>query len=99
MLRSNLEVELRERAARVFVVDPPGLQTPEAGGRMSGGSFEDLLYNYTNECLLQLYRDCQSCGSRHFADESGNIRCENPDFVDFLDNPPESPVSVLNANR
>nr|CDS31290.2 myosin xviiia [Hymenolepis microstoma] len=88
MLRSNSEVELRERTARVVVVDPPGLQTPEAGGRMSGGSFEDLLYNYTNECLLQLYRDCQSLN-----DESGNIRCENPDFVDFLDNPPESPLS------
>ncbi|VDL31634.1 unnamed protein product [Hymenolepis diminuta] len=87
MLRSNLEVELRERTARVVVVDPPGLQTPEAGGRMSGGSFEDLLYNYTNECLLKLYRDCQSHG-----DESGNIRCENPDFVDFLDNPPGSPL-------
>ncbi|VDO13883.1 unnamed protein product [Rodentolepis nana] len=88
ILRSNSEVEFRERTARVVVVDPPGLQTPEAGGRMSGGSFEDLLYNYTNECLLQLYRDCQS-----HSDESGNIRCENPDFVDFLDSPPESPLS------
>ncbi|KAM7537030.1 hypothetical protein Aperf_G00000067063 [Anoplocephala perfoliata] len=87
MLRSTSELELRERTARVVVVDPPGLQTPEAGGRMSGGSFEDLLYNYTNECLLQLYRDCQSR-----RDESGNIRRSNTAFVDFLDNPPDSPL-------
>lgn len=46
-------------AARLLIIDPPGLQTPEAGGRLSGGSFEDLLYNYVNECLLQFYRDCQ----------------------------------------
>ncbi|VDK33552.1 unnamed protein product [Taenia asiatica] len=85
ILHSNLDVSLRERTARVVVVDPPGLQTPEAGGRMSGGSFEDLLYNYTNECLLQLYRDCQ-CQ----ADKSGNIRCTNSDFVEFLDNPPDN---------
>ncbi|KAL5965565.1 Unconventional myosin-XVIIIa [Taenia solium] len=85
ILHSNLDVDLRERTARVVVVDPPGLQTPEAGGRMSGGSFEDLLYNYTNECLLQLYRDCQ-CQ----ADKSGNIRCTNSDFVEFLDNPPDN---------
>ncbi|KAL5110738.1 Unconventional myosin-XVIIIa [Taenia crassiceps] len=84
-LHLNLDVDLRERTARVVVVDPPGLQTPEAGGRMSGGSFEDLLYNYTNECLLKLYRDCQ-CR----ADGSGNIRCTNSDFVEFLDNPPDN---------
>ncbi|VDM16936.1 unnamed protein product, partial [Hydatigera taeniaeformis] len=87
ILRSNLDLDLRGRTARVVVVDPPGLQTPEAGGRMSGGSFEDLLYNYTNECLLKLYRDCQ-CQ----ADQSGNIRCTNSDFVEFLDNSPDTPV-------
>ncbi|KAH9282632.1 Unconventional myosin-XVIIIa [Echinococcus granulosus] len=87
ILPLNSDADLRERTARVMIVDPPGLQTPEAGGRMSGGSFEDLLYNYANECFLQLYRDCQ-CQ----ADESGNIRCTNSDFIEFLDNPPDNPL-------
>ncbi|VDN34552.1 unnamed protein product [Dibothriocephalus latus] len=54
--KSVVEATMRTNTARLLVLDPPGLQCPESGGRASGGSFEDLLYNYANECLLQLYQ-------------------------------------------
>uniref|UniRef100_A0A183SRL2 Myosin motor domain-containing protein n=1 Tax=Schistocephalus solidus TaxID=70667 RepID=A0A183SRL2_SCHSO len=64
--KSVVEATMRTNTARLLVLDPPGLQCPESGGRASGGSFEDLLYNYANECLLQLYQNTPSTaqGSR-----------------------------------
>ncbi|VEL19523.1 unnamed protein product [Protopolystoma xenopodis] len=43
--------------ARIWIVDPPGLQLPASGGRTSGAGFEDLMYNYASERLAQLMQD------------------------------------------
>uniref|UniRef100_A0A5K3EX37 Myosin motor domain-containing protein n=1 Tax=Mesocestoides corti TaxID=53468 RepID=A0A5K3EX37_MESCO len=37
VMRSASDINSPSRSARIFVVDPPGLQTPEDGGRVSGG--------------------------------------------------------------
>ncbi|BHF63640.1 hypothetical protein SprV_0200663400 [Sparganum proliferum] len=78
--KSVVEATMRTNTARLLVLDPPGLQCPESGGRASGGSFEDLLYNYANECLLQLYQ------KGHDTEKPITVTTTTDEMVSFLDN-------------
>ncbi|KAL7065163.1 hypothetical protein AAHC03_04571 [Spirometra sp. Aus1] len=89
--KSVVEATMRTNTARLLVLDPPGLQCPESGGRASGGSFEDLLYNYANECLLQLYQ------KGHDTEKPITITTTTDEMVSFLDNSNSTSPSAVSV--